>query len=263
MAMPDDRIFTHLRLEKHGAVARLLIDRPHKLNAFTQAMWEALPGLLADAMADDAVQVVLLQSATPGIFCAGADIAEFAAGALDPEWRGRNQDAIRRAQYELARAEKPVIAVIDGDCIGGGCGLAIACDMRVAAPNARFGITPAKLGLAYSLHDTKLLVDLVGPAQAKRILFTADLFSAAEARRIGLVEILEDRPTEAAEALARSMAAVSPHSVRHSKKMVRRILDGQADDDDETHALFGAAFTGPDFQEGVAAFLEKRRPVFR
>ncbi|WP_380875762.1 enoyl-CoA hydratase [Sphingomonas sp. DBB INV C78] len=252
-----------VRLEKQGAIAHLLIDRAVKRNAFTQAMWEALPGLLADAMADDAIKVVILRSAEPGTFCAGADIAEFSEGALDPEWRAKNQDSIRRAQHELARAEKPVIAAIDGDCVGGGCGLSIACDLRVASPRARFGITPAKLGLVYSLHDTKLLVDLVGPAQAKRILFTAQLLPAEEAQRIGLIEILDEDPVAAATALAGAIASASSHSVRNTKKIVRRILDGQADDDAETHALFGSAFTGEDFREGVSAFLEKRKAVFK
>ena len=252
-----------LRLEKSGAVAQLLIDRLDKRNAFTQAMWETLPVLLADAMADPAIKAVVLRSAEPGAFSAGADIAEFSTGALDPEWRGRNQEAIRRAQHELARAAKPVIAAIDGDCVGGGCGLAIACDLRVASDRARFGITPAKLGLVYSLHDTKLLVDLVGPAQAKRILFTAQLLPAAEAQRIGLIEMVEADPVAAALALANVIAEASPHSVRETKLMVRRILDGQAADDAETHALFGGAFTGEDFREGVSAFLEKRKAVFK
>ncbi|PJG46643.1 enoyl-CoA hydratase [Sphingobium sp. LB126] len=252
-----------LRLEKQGAVAHLLIDRAEKRNAFTQAMWEEFPLLLGEAMADETIKVMLLRSAAAGTFCAGADIAEFGVGALDPEWRAKNQAAIGRAQYELVRAEKPVIAAIDGDCVGGGCGLSIACDLRVASSRARFGITPAKLGLVYSLHDTKLLVDLVGPAQAKRILFTAQLLPADEAQRIGLIEILDDDPVTAAVSLAETIAAASSHSVRNTKRIVRRILDGQADDDAETQALFGAAFLGEDFQEGVSAFLEKRRAVFK
>lgn len=252
-----------VRLEKQGAIAHVVIDRAEKRNAFTQAMWEALPDLFADAMADDAVKVVILRSSGPGAFCAGADIAEFGEGALDPEWRENNQRAIRRAQHELARAEKPVIAAIDGDCVGGGCGLSIACDLRVASPHARFGITPAKLGLVYSLHDTKLLVDLVGPAQAKRILFTAQLLDAEEARRIGLIEILDENPVTTALSLAGTIANASSYSVRNTKKIVRRILDGQVDDDDATHALFASAFTGEDFREGVSAFLEKRKATFK
>jgi len=247
-----------LRLEKRGRVAHLLIDRAAKRNAITQPMWEAFPALIAEAMADDAVRVVILRAAEPGAFSAGADIAEFAEGARDPDWRAKNQAAIARTQIDLARASKPVIAQIEGDCVGGGCGLALACDIRVATGAARFGITPAKLGLVYSLHDTKLLVDLVGPAQAKRILFTAGLIDAAEAHRIGLVDILDGD----AQALAETIASVSPHSVRQSKAMIRRILDGQADDDAETSALFAAAFTSPDFEEGVSAFLEKRKAEF-
>jgi len=251
-----------LRLEREGPVARLMIDRAPKKNAFDQAMWEKLPELLAEAMRDPAVRVMILQSAAAGTFSAGADIAEFAAGARYSEWRRRNQAAIRRAQHELARAEKPTIALVEGACIGGGCGLAIACDLRVAAPAARFAITPARLGLVYSLHDTKLLVDLVGPSQAKRILFTGDQIDAAEALRIGLVDMVAEDAPAAASALARSIAAASPHSVSASKKIIRRILNGQAEDDEETLRQFDAAFSGADFEEGVSAFLDKRKPEF-
>ena len=251
-----------LALAIDGAVARLRIDRAAKRNAFTQAMWEALPGMLAAAMAAPGVRVMVLEAAAPGAFCAGADIGEFALGSRDPAWRAANAAAIRRAQYELARAPKPTIALIEGDCIGGGCGLAIACDLRVATPSARFGITPGKLGLVYSLHDTKLLVDLVGAGQAKRILFTAGLIDAAEASRIGLVEIVADDGRAAVDTLCTQIAAASPHSVTSSKQIVRRILDGQSDDDAASTAMFGEAFTGRDFEEGVAAFLAKRPPRF-
>jgi enoyl-CoA hydratase/carnithine racemase len=244
-----------LSLAIDGPIARLRIDRAEKRNAFTQAMWEALPGLVAQA---EGARVLILESAAPGIFCAGADIGELLEKSPDPEWRTANQAAINRAQHDLTRAPLPTIAFIDGDCVGGGCGLALACDMRVATPRARFGITPAKLGLVYPLHDTKLLVDLVGPSQAKRLLFTGALIDAEEALRIGLIDQIADNP----DALVEAIAAASPHSARQAKAMIRRVLDGQADDDDETRAIFADAFTGPDFQEGVRAFVEKRRPAF-
>lgn len=247
-----------VRLERDGAIARLLIDRADKRNAFNQAMWDALPDLLEQAMQEPAVRVLVLQSAAPGVFCAGADIGELLDRSPDPDWRAANQAAINRAQHTLTRVAKPTIAFIDGDCVGGGCGLAIACDLRVATGRTRMGITPAKLGLVYPLHDTKLLVDLVGPAQAKRMLFTGQLLDAAEAHRIGLIDILADD----ADALAATIAAVSAHSTREIKAIVRRILDGQADDDDATRATFAQAFTLPDFHEGVAAFLAKRKPEF-
>ena len=163
-----------LRLESEGTVARLLIDRAAKRNAFDQAMWAALPGLVAEAVASPAARVMVLQAADEGAFCAGADIAELMANKDDAAWRAANHAAIGKAQSMLARAAKPTIAFIDGDCVGGGCGLAMACDIRVATPRARFGITPAKLGLVYPLHDTKLLVDLVGPGQAIAVHRRAD-----------------------------------------------------------------------------------------
>ena len=251
-----------LRLVLEGPVARLLIDRADKRNAMTQAMWEALPPLVAQAMAAPDVRILILASATPGMFCAGADIGEFAAESGNEAWRIVNQAAIRACQYALAYAEKPVIAAIDGDCVGGGCGLAMACDIRIAAPAARLGITPARLGIVYSLFDTRLLVDLVGPARAKRILYTAALMDADEALRIGLVDEIADDPLAAAETLAHSIAANAQHSVRATKAIIRRILEGQADDDEQTLAMFRDAFTRPDFTEGWTSFREKRRPRF-
>lgn len=247
-----------LRLSRDGPVARLLIDRAERRNAFNQAMWEALPGLVEEAVADPAVRVILLQSGVPGMFCAGADIGELMANRGDAAWRAANQKAINSAQHVLARAAKPVLAFIDGDCVGGGCGLALAADIRVATPRSRFGITPARLGLVYPLHDTKLLVDLVGPGQAKRILFTGALIDAEEALRVGLIELSAD----SADDLADAIAANSAHSTRQMKAMVRRILDGQTEDDAETLSLFGEAFTLPDFVEGTTAFLEKRKARF-
>jgi enoyl-CoA hydratase/carnithine racemase len=247
-----------LRLEISGRVARLLIDRAAKRNAFDQAMWLQLPLLLERALVDDAVRLIVLQSAEPGVFCAGADISELAANAENAEWRAANQAAINAAQYALTRAAKPLIAMIDGDCIGGGCGLALACDLRVATPRARFGITPAKLGLVYPLHDTKLLVDLVGPAKAKEILFTGALLDAEEAHRIGLI----NRIADSAGDLIETMLGTSGHSQRESKRMIRRILDGQAEDDADSLARFADAFTQPDFREGVSAFLAKRKANF-
>lgn len=248
-----------LRLEIEGAVAHVLIDRAAKRNAFTMAMWEALPGLLGQAKADPAVRLLVLRAADGGTFCAGADIRELLENKDDADWRAANQAAINRVQFELARLALPTVAFIEGDCVGGGCGLALACDIRVATGQARLGITPAKLGLVYPLHDVKLLVDLVGPGQARRMLFTGALLPAAEALRIGLVEILADSPEEIVSALL----AASPHSIREIKHIIRLVLDGQAEDDDATRATFARAFTLEDFAEGTAAFVEKRKPEFK
>lgn len=247
-----------LQLESNGQTAHLLIDRADKRNALNMAMWKLLPDLLAEAASNPEHRLLIIRAAEPGAFCAGADIKELLANKDNAEWRAANQAAINRVQYKLARFALPTIAFVEGDCVGGGCGIALACDLRVATEHARFGITPAKLGLVYPLHDVKLLTDLVGPGQAKRILYTGSLIDADEALRIGLIEKLASDFDE----IAGQLLAASPYSIRETKKFVRRVLDGQTDDDSETLEIFTKAFTGPDFSEGTTAFVENRKPQF-
>lgn len=247
-----------LAARKDGMTARVLIDRSDQRNAFTLKMWEQLPKLLHDAVDDPAIRLIELRAAEGGTFCAGADIKEMLANRDDRHLREVNQAEINRAQHSLARVPLPTIAFIEGDCIGGGCGLAMACDLRVATRNARFGITPAKLGLIYPLHDVKLLIDLIGPGQAKRLLFTGNLIDAHEAMRIGLVEMIAESPAELADAVL----AASPYSVHELKKFVRAVLDGQSEDDAHSLGVFAAAFSRSDFHEGARAFVEKRKPEF-
>jgi enoyl-CoA hydratase/carnithine racemase len=247
-----------LRLEQDGPVTRLLIDRADKRNAFTIEMWQRLPELLAQVDADRSCRVLVVKSAQGGAFCAGADIAELLANKDDAGWAADNQKAINRAQHELTRFRLPTVAMVEGDCVGGGCGIALACDIRVAAPQARFGITPAKLGLVYPLHDVKLLVDLVGPGQARRMLYTGMLLGAEEAKAVGLVEELG----ESEDALVAQVLAASSFSTQAIKGFVRNVLDGQVADDAESLRVFASAFSGADFREGTRAFVEKRKPVF-
>lgn len=247
-----------LRLAIEGTVARLRIDRADKRNAFTQAMWQALPALVREAESDAAVRVIVVEAAAGGTFCAGADIAEMLAHRDDPAWLAANQAAINAATGTLARARPVTLAWIDGDCVGGGCGIALACDLRIASPRARFGITPAKLGLVYPLHDVALLVDAVGAPQARRLLLGGMLVDAAEALRIGLVEELG----ESAEPLVATIAANAPSSLTALKGLVRRVLAGQREDDAETLRIFAGAFAGRDFHEGASAFVARRAPDF-
>ena len=176
----------------------------------------------------------------------------------NPDWLAANQAAMIAATGAIADFPLPTIAFVDGEAVGAGCAVAMACDVRVAAPAARLGITPAKLGLVYPLHDTKLLVDLVGPGQAKRLLYTGMLVNAQEALRIGLVDEIADSPGH----LEDLIAANSRHSTAAMKRFVRRVLDGQSDDDAQTLATFAEAFSGPDFLEGSSAFVAKRKPQF-
>lgn len=250
-----------LDLTIDDARATLTLNRPARRNALDLAMWEELPRLVDRAMADDRVRLLVVTGAS-GAFCAGADIGEFAAHAADPAWRARNNAAIRLTQTTLARAPKPVLAAIDGDAIGGGLGVALACDVRLATAGSRFGMTPAKLGLVYPLHDTKLLVDTVGASRAKRMIFTARIFGADEAVRIGLVDEVVADLAAAVDEVATRVAALSATTQIAAKAIIRRILDGATDDDAASAAQFDAAFTGRDFAEGVAAFHAKRPARF-
>lgn len=247
-----------VRLARDGAVAHLLIDRPDKRNAMTLAMWQAIPALVEQAADDHAVRALVIRAAAPGPFCAGADLGEILANKDDPAWLAESQAAINRTQRAVARLPLPTIAFIEGDAIGGGCGLAVACDLRVATTAARFAVTPAKLGLVYPLHDVKLLVDLIGPGQAKRLMYTGGIIDAAEALRIGLAEMIADSPAT----LLEPILTVSPFSIRETKGFIRRVLEGQSEDDDETWSVFAGAFQGADFREGVGAFLARRKGVF-
>jgi len=251
-------------VKKDGAIGYLLLNRPGKKNAMSEAMWRAIPKALSILDCDETVRVIVLASSCEGVFSAGADIAELEEISLSVERQESNRNAIREAQRALARTEKPTIAQIDGACMGGGCGLALHCDMRFASKMARFGITPAKLGIVYPLNDTKQLMDLVGPAHTKSMLFTGRVMDAEEALSIGLIDEVHcvDDLADHTTSFARQISAVSQFSVRHMKKIIRRVLDGQIDDDEETAQIFKNAQDGIDAKEGIRAFLEKRPANF-
>lgn len=250
-------------LEHEGAVAHLVLNAPKKRNALSEAMWRAIPDLLTEARETDAVRLLVVRG-EGGAFAAGADISEFAAVYATPERAAEYSKAIATALDDLAAFTKPTLAAIDGACVGGGCAIALACDLRFAADGSKFGITPAKMGLAYPLNDTRRLISAVGASAAKDILFTGRLMQAEEALQIGLIDRLVERGTldDAVEDFARQVTATSPRTARVTKDIIARIVAGQDEDDDATRQLFLDAFASDDFSEGYNAFLEKRAPRF-
>jgi enoyl-CoA hydratase/carnithine racemase len=155
-----------LRLQRDGAVATLLIDQPTRRNAMTRAMWRALPGLVAEAAADDGIATLRVEGAG-GHFCGGADISEFAETYATREATSAASTEIASAVEALAALPKPAVAVIRGACVGGGVALALACDLRFAATDARFAATPAKLGLIYSQADTTRLIPTLAASDSR------------------------------------------------------------------------------------------------
>jgi len=251
------------RLDFEGDVARLTLDRPAKRNAITLAMWQALPALMAEIAATPAAKLVVIAGAG-GHFAAGADISEFSQTFATPESVAGFADSMGAAMESVATCPKPVIAQIAGACVGGGCGLALACDIRIAASGARLGITPGKLGLAYTLGDTKRLSDAVGFSQAKILLYTGRLVSAETALALGLVDqvVPPDALAEVVLGLAQEIAGASQTSARITKATLALIAGGVTADTPQTREWFSQAAAGPDLAEGRAAFLAKRPPHF-
>ncbi len=241
-------------------VAELMLSRPERRNALNIAMWEGIPALLAAANADAQVKVILLHGGGGGVFAAGADISEFGEVYGTEDAARRSGRIVAAALKALEESAKPVIAAIEGPCVGGGVSLAAACDLRLAHAGATFGVTPAKLGLVYPPGDMRRLLQLIGPGAAKDLFLTGRLIEAAEAKDMGLVDRLTDEPVlEAARALATEIAGVSQWSVRAIKQMIHGLQAGWREDGPEAEALFLEGFANPDFGEGVSAFLEKRR----
>ncbi|RKE21584.1 enoyl-CoA hydratase/isomerase family protein [Streptomyces sp. TLI_171] len=241
-------------------VATLLLDRPARRNAVTGAMWRSLPGVLADLAARADVRALLLTGAAD-TFSAGADIAELAEVYADPASADAYHAQNVAAEEALAAFPHPTLAVIRGACVGGGCQLAVACDLRFAAEDARLGITPAKLGVVYPAVPTVRLAALVGPARAKYLLFSGELVPAVRAERFGLLdEVLPPgRLASRAREFAQLLTRRSPQTIGAAKAALAVAPSAAA------AALAPwerASRTAPDVREGLAAFLDRREPKF-
>jgi enoyl-CoA hydratase/carnithine racemase len=249
-----------IRLDRDGPVATIWLDRPAKRNAMSYAMWAGLEEVATEVATDRDVRVVVLRGAGEH-FCAGADITELrvARGADERSFAEVNM----AAEAVLATLPKPTIAYIEGDCIGGGCAMAIDCDLRIATTTARLGITPAKLGVVYPSASVERVTHLLGPAATKRLLFTGDLISADEALRIGLVDEVVDVDGESRlTALCAVLAARSLLTQAATKAMVAEVLaEGHvaATVTDHWAAIAAAA---PDLAEGIGAFSQRRPARF-
>ena len=262
MTEGDTRVEPGLRVAVHDGVATLTIDRPARRNAITLAMWAALPSVLAPLAADPQVRALLVTGAG-GTFSAGADIAELLEVYGDPARADAYHQMNVAAERALADFPRPTVAVIRGACVGGGCQLAVACDLRLAEPGAWLGITPAKLGVVYPAEPTARLVRLLGPARAKYLLFSADLVSAERAEMMGLVDevVLADRLAHRAQELAATIAARSPLTLGAVKAVVAAVSSG-TDPQEAVEPWERRSRRAPDVQEGLTAFLERRAPRF-
>lgn len=258
--MTDD-----LLVERNGAIATLTLNRPQSHNAINMGMYQAIPDLVAGLDKDPEVKVIVVRGAGEKSFASGADITEFEKERGSAAAARNYNEKVAAAERAIEGLSKPTIAMIHGYCIGGGAGLALACDLRFADTRARFAITPAKLGLVYSLESTKRVVDLAGPSRAKWILMSGQQIQAQRAWELGLFdELVEPEELEAyTYEFAEIITTRAQFSVRMGKEMVRRVVAGQVDDDEATVDIRNSSFDTDDYAEGVRSFLGKRPPEFR
>jgi len=255
-----------LAVEKRGAVGWVIFDHPARKNAINGTMWRGIPAAMERFEKDPEVRCVIFRGAGTEAFAAGADISEFekvrsARGAV-----AEYDELLDRVLHSIQDARKPSLAMIHGYCIGGGLEIALACDLRYCGQSAQFGIPAAKLGLAYNVEGHKRLIETVGHARTREIMFLGRRYSAAEALQMGLVErVLEDGELESYVAdTARALCANAPLSIANSKTIIEEyVKSAGAPDFGRMKQEVERCATSADYAEGRRAFMEKRKPEFK
>ncbi len=262
LALNTDRMIA----EVEDGIGWVTFNNPARLNAISMEMVEAIPTIFETFQADESVRVVVTRGAGDRAFVSGADISEFEEKRSSAQAREIYDEHSKAAAAAMLALEKPTVAMVRGYCIGGGLMMALRADMRIAAEDAQFGIPAARLGLGYGYAGVTGLVDLVGPAYANEILFSARRFQADEALRIGLVNrvvevnALEDTVRD----LALSIADNAPLTIKAAKFAIREACkDAEKRDMDGLASRVEACFQSEDFIEGRRAFMEKRKAAFQ
>ena len=249
-----------------NGLARLQISQQHRLNAMSLDMWRLLPDLIARAGADPTVRAIVLAGSGTRAFCAGADISRFAAERSGAAAAAAYDGCVERAETALAESAKPTIALLRGICYGGGVGLALACDLRLADDSATFRVPAAKLGIGYAPHGVARCVRRLGFGATAEIFFTARVFCASQALALGLATRVFPVADFAAEADAylAAIAENAPLSLRAVKAALRELDKPEAQRDfSHAKAAVAACYDSADYAEGQAAFAQKRPPQFQ
>lgn len=259
--MPTDKMIS----KAEDGIGYMIFNNPERHNAVSLEMWQAALEIMVDFAANRSIRVVVLGGAGEKAFVSGADISKFQDERQQADALAIYQTTTEKVYETLQSMPMPTIAMINGYCIGGGTAIAACCDIRIAAENAKFGIPAARLGLGYGLSRAKPLVDLIGPAYAKEMFFTARQFDAAEAKEMGLVNrvvpTIELKKTAAD--MARTIAANAPLTIKAAKLAVGEVLkDPDKRDLARCETAVEECFASNDYREGQAAFLEKRKPNF-
>ncbi|MFM8355074.1 MAG: enoyl-CoA hydratase [Gammaproteobacteria bacterium] len=256
---------TKMQAEIRDGIGLIVFNQPERHNALSLEMWQGLADILAHYATDDRVRVAVMRGAGGKAFVSGADISEFDQARANAAQRASYGEVAGAANRWLARFEKPLLACIEGYCIGGGLATALAADVRFATPDSRFGIPAARLGLGYEFDGLAKLARVVGPARARDIMFSARFFEADEAAAMGLINFVVPRDEIEAHVMAYAarVAANAPLTVRAAKAAVNAWERGSREADVElVRGLVDACFDSADYREGRQAFRDKRGPVF-
>lgn len=254
-----------VRYETENGIARLVLDQPQKMNAMSYEMWASLPGLVARAETDREVRAIVVAGEGGRAFCAGADISQFGEKRDSATETRAYDEAYLQGCAALVHAAKPTIALICGICFGGGFGLAMSCDLRLARADSRFRIPAARLGLGYAYEGVRMLVAKLGFGPASDLLLSARIIAGEEALRLGVVTALwgaESFEREASDYLAR-IAGNAPLTLRALKHALSELARPESERDiAAVEASIAACFSSADYREGQRAFKEKREPAF-
>jgi len=251
---------------KEGSIGWIVFNNPARRNAVSVEMWEALSEIVRDYASDPAIRVIVLRGAGGKAFVSGADISEFEQKRATPEATEAYRQLSERATMDLQYVNKPTIAMIEGFCIGGGVSVALSCDLRIAGESARFGVPAARLGLGYELPGVRKLVQVVGPAFAKEIFYTARQFTAQEALAMGLINrAVPDADLESyVGAYAATIGANAPLTVASIKTIIGEAMKDESKRDEALcDRVVDQCFNSEDYVEGRRAFMEKRPPAFK
>jgi enoyl-CoA hydratase/carnithine racemase len=265
LARKDAKTTDKMLARKEGRVGYVIFNNPERHNAVSLDMWESAGRILGEFAHDDEIRCVVVTGAGGKAFISGADISKFGDERATEAAIVRYNVAVEESNSAFQNFPKPTIAMIRGYCIGGGVGLAICCDMRICTTGSRFAVPAAKLGLGYSYHGLKRLVDLVGPSFAKEVFFTARQFSAQEALEMGLVNrVVPDAELDAyVQNYADTIAGNAPLTVNAVKSIVGEVLKPESERNlQHCSDLVMKCFASRDYTEGRTAFMEKRKPVF-
>ena len=247
-------------------VGLITFNQPEKRNAMSIEMWEGLGQILDAFQADPSVRAVVLTGAGDKAFVSGADISQFEKNRANADAQREYDRLTSGGRAKLGAFPKPTIARIRGFCLGGGLAIAMQADLRIASEASQFGIPAARLGIAYGFDGLAKLVQLVGPAHARMILYTAERIDAREAERVGLInKVVPDAELDQAVlGIARRIAENAPLSVHASKITIAEVMKDAGERDlDAVARATAACFDSADYREGRTAFLEKRRPQFQ